>query len=108
LLRETGLGLLDTAMPIPERRVITDILTRYDAQRVQFHALRTRVAGARRFVSVHVLVPGDWTVKQGHDLCEEIELAIGRSIPGTYVFTHLEPLEDPASWEDQQLDRFIQ
>lgn len=108
LLRETGLGLLDTAMPIPERRVVTDILTRYDTQRVQFHALRTRVAGSRRFVSLHVLVPGAWTVQQGHNLCEEIELEIVRSLPGTYVFTHLEPLEDPTSWEDQQLDRFTQ
>jgi divalent metal cation (Fe/Co/Zn/Cd) transporter len=44
-------------------------------------------------------------VKQGHDLCEEIELAIARSLLGTYVFTHLEPLEDPISWQDQQLDR---
>ncbi|MBD2184566.1 cation transporter [Planktothrix sp. FACHB-1355] len=108
LLRETALGLLDTAMPIPERGVITDILTRYDSQGVQFHALRTRVAGSRRFVSLHVLVPGAWTVKQGHDLCEEIELAIVRALPGTYIFTHLEPLEDPTSWEDRQLDRFIQ
>lgn len=108
LLRETALGLLDTAMPIPERQAIADILTRYDSQNVQFHALRTRVAGSRRFVSLHVLVPGVWTVKQGHDLCEEIELAIVRALPGTYIFTHLEPLEDPTSWEDRQLDRFIQ
>lgn len=84
---------------------MTDILANYDSQGIQFHALRTRVAGARRFVSLHVLVPGDWTVKQGHDLCEEIELKIARSLPGTYVFTHLEPLEDPLSWQDQQLDR---
>ncbi|WP_254174124.1 cation diffusion facilitator family transporter [Planktothrix pseudagardhii] len=105
LLHETGLGLLDTAMPVAERRLITDILARYDAQGVQFHALRTRVAGSRRFVSLHVLVPGAWTVQQGHNICEEIELAIGRSLPGTYVFTHLEPLEDPISWQDQQLER---
>lgn len=105
LLRETGLGLLDTAMPTAERRVVTDVLANYDTQGIQFHALRTRVAGARRFVYFHVLVPGDWTVKQGHDLCEEIELTIARSLPGTYIFTHLEPLEDPLSWEDQYLDR---
>ncbi|CAD5950776.1 putative transporter sll1263 [Planktothrix tepida] len=105
LLHETGLGLLDTAMPVAERRLITDILAGYDAQGVQFHALRTRVAGSRRFVSLHVLVPGAWTVQQGHNICEEIELAIGRSLPGTYVFTHLEPLEDPISWQDQQLER---
>jgi cation diffusion facilitator family transporter len=105
LLRETGAGLLDTAMPEPERRIVADILANYASQGIQFHALRTRVAGSRRFVALHVLVPGAWTVKQGHDLCEEIELRIGRSLPGTYVFTHLEPLEDPVSWDDQQLDR---
>jgi cation diffusion facilitator family transporter len=105
LLRETGLGLLDTALPPSERRIVTEILANYGSQSVQFHALRSRVAGSRRFVSLHVLVPGSWTVKQGHDLCEEIELAIVRSLPGTYVFTHLEPVEDPVSWEDQQLDR---
>lgn len=107
LLHETGLGLLDTAMPAPDRRIVSDILARYDAQGIQFHALRTRVAGARRFIDFHVLVPGEWTVKQGHDLCEEIELAIARSFPGTYVFTHLEPLEDPVSWQDEYLDRDI-
>lgn len=105
LLRETGLGLLDTAMPVSERRIVTDILASYDSQNIQFHALRTRVAGSRRFISLHVLVPGVWTVTQGHDICEEIELAIARSLPGTYVFTHLEPLEDPRSWQDRHLDR---
>jgi len=80
-------------------------LSSYDSQGIQFHALRTRVAGSRRFVSLHILVPGAWTVQKGHDLCETVELAIARSLPGTYVFTHLEPLEDPASWEDQPLER---
>jgi cation diffusion facilitator family transporter len=107
LLRETGLGLLDTSLPTEERHIITDILAAYDRQEIQFHALRTRVAGARRFVSFHVLVPGEWLVQQGHALCEEIELAIMRSLPGTSVFTHLEPLEDPLSWHDQYLDRTI-
>ena len=105
LLRETGSGLLDTAMPASERQVISDILANHDAESIQFHALRTRVAGARRFVSLHVLVPGVWTVQKGHDLCEEIELAINSALPGTHVMTHLEPLEDPLSWEDQELDR---
>lgn len=105
LLHETGLGLLDTAMPASERRIVTDVLANYDAQGIQFHALRTRVAGSRRFVYFHVLVPGSWTVKRGHDVCEEMELIISRSLPGTYVFTHLEPLEDPSSWQDQELDR---
>lgn len=107
LLRETGSGLLDAGLPKEEQQIIRNILTNYDNQNIQFHALRTRVAGARRFVSFHVLVPGEWTVKQGHALCEEIELTIINALPGTYVFTHLEPVEDPTSWNDENLDRTV-
>lgn len=107
LLRETGSGLLDTGLPKEEQQIIRNILTSYDNQNIQFHALRTRVAGARRFVSFHVLVPGEWTVKRGHALCEEIELTIINALPGTYVFTHLEPVEDPTSWNDENLDRSL-
>jgi cation diffusion facilitator family transporter len=105
LLRETGYGLLDSALPGVDQQIIANILARYEPQGILFHALRTRQAGPRRFVSLHVLVPGDWSVQQGHDLCEEIELAIGQALPETHVTTHLEPLEDPSAWEDQGLDR---
>lgn len=107
LLRETGSGLLDAALPADEQEAIALILSKYKNQGTEFHALRTRVAGSRRFVSVHVLVPGEWTVQRGHDLCEEIELAISRALPGTNVMTHLEPLEDPVSWDDEELDRSL-
>jgi cation diffusion facilitator family transporter len=105
LLRETGSGLLDAALPEDEQRLITDIFLRYQDQGIHFHALRTRLAGTRRFIDFHILVPGAWTVQRGHDLCEEIELSIIRALPGSSVFTHLEPLEDSASWDDQNLDR---
>lgn len=107
LLRETGSELLDAALPADEQQAIAHYLSEYKDQGIQFHALRTRVAGSRRFVSFHVLVPGEWTVQRGHDLCEEIELAISRALPGTNVTTHLEPLEDPVSWDDQELDRTL-
>ncbi len=105
LLRETGSGLLDESLPLVEQKMITDIFIPYQAQGVSFHALRTRAAGSRRFISFHVLVPGNWTVQQGHNLCETIELAIIEALPSSNVLTHLEPLEDPISWADQQLDR---
>ena len=105
LLRETGDGLLDTALPVNEQQLITNILVSYEQQGIQFHALRTRTAGSRRFVSFHVLVPGEWTVQRGHDLCEEIEIAISKALPSTHVTTHLEPLEDPVSWADLELER---
>ncbi len=105
LLRRTGYGLLDTALPTGDQEVISTVLARYRQTGITFHALRTRMAGARRFVSMHVLVPGEWSVRRGHSLCEEVELAVQDALPGTTVFTHLEPLEDPIAWEDQGLDR---
>src|SRR5271166_6588587 len=76
----------------------TNVLRTYEKKGLQFHALRTRDAGARKFVSMHVLVPGDWTVKRGHKLLEQIEAKIYKVLPHVIVFTHLEPLNDPASW----------
>ena len=105
LLHDTGAGLLDMALPEAERQLIADILADYENKGILFHALRTRVAGSRQFVSFHILVPGDWTVQSGHQLCEEIELKIIKALPGTNVATHLEPLSDPISWADQDLDR---
>jgi cation diffusion facilitator family transporter len=103
LLRETGAGLLDTAIPAAERQEILLIMSEYERKGLQFHAMRTRVSGAYRFVSFHVLVPGTWTVQRGHDLCELIEQAISLALPGTDVTTHLEPAEDPISWDDVNL-----
>ncbi len=105
LLNDTAHGLLDTALPPEEQEVITDIQSRYEGADIEFHALRTRSAGRRRFISMHVLVPGRWSVKHGHDLSERIEEDITQALPMSTVFIHIEPLEDPASWQDQELDR---
>ena len=105
LMRRSVLGLLDGALPVEDQEAVKQVLHRYSDQGVQFHALRTRQAGARKFVSIHILVPGQWSVQHGHDLLEEIEEQIRIVIPGGNIFTHLEPVEDPASWRDVALDR---
>lgn len=105
LMRRSTLGLMDTAIPSPEQEAITNVLRRYSQQGIQYHALRTRQAGARKFISLHVLVPGIWTVERGHQLLEQLEADLKAAVPGLHVFTHLEPLNDPASWEDIGLDR---
>jgi len=107
LMRRSALGLLDTALPEEERATITRILAAYEGHGVQFHALRTRQAAARRFVSLHVLVPGAWTVQRGHELLERIEAEIRAAIPASAVFTHLEPIEDPISFADVPLERSL-
>ncbi|MCZ2128250.1 MAG: cation diffusion facilitator family transporter [Anaerolineales bacterium] len=105
IVRDSVLGLMDTALPNEERALIIKALDSYAAQGIQYHALRTRQSGARRFASFHVLVPDSWTVLEGHQLLERIEADIRAALPEITVFTHLEPLNDPSSWADTNLDR---
>jgi cation diffusion facilitator family transporter len=105
LLRRSWKGLLDASLSAEELAALDAVLGRHRSDEVRFHAIRTRQAGARRFVSMHVLVPGAWTVSRGHDLLERIEDDVRRAIPNANVSTHLEALEDPASFQDEALDR---
>ncbi len=106
LVRRSALGLLDRALPLAERTAIQEVLARCTASDgIQWHALLTRQAGRRRFISVHILVPGDWTIQRGHELLERIEQDIRAIFPRATVQTHIEPIEDPASYEDAALDR---
>lgn len=105
IVRESVHGLMDAALPADEREAVRSVLARHERDGIQFHAVRTRRAGTRRFVSFHVLVPGEWTVQRGHDLLEAIEAEVRAALPNSTVFTHLEPLEDAASWDDIHLDR---
>jgi cation diffusion facilitator family transporter len=105
IVRRSVLGLMDTGLPAEERSRLLAAIDPHLSGGVQMHALRTRQSGLRRFVSFHVLVPGDWPVRRGHELLEEIEADVRAALPGATVFTHLEPLEDPAAFEDTGLDR---
>jgi cation diffusion facilitator family transporter len=105
IVRDSVAGLMDAALPPADLKVLRELLDRYAADGIEYHALRTRQAGARRFVSVHVLVPPEWSVQQGHDLLERIEADIRRALPPVTVDTHLEPLGDPAALADQELHR---
>lgn len=71
-----------------------------------FHAIRTRQSGRRSVVSMQMLVPGSWTVQQGHALLERTEVDVRATLPHTTIFTHIESLEDPTSFDDATLDRF--
>ncbi|MDR0528703.1 MAG: cation diffusion facilitator family transporter [Zoogloeaceae bacterium] len=97
-------GLMDKAVAPEKIAAIEAALAPYRAAGVGFHALRTREAGARVFVSLHVLVPGKWSVQKGHDTAEGVEAAIRGALSGAHVLTHVEPIEDPASHLDLRLD----
>lgn len=103
--RSTG-GLMDKALEPDEVAAVEKVLRSLTSEELQFHALRTRRAGRRAFITVHVLVPGWWTVQRGHDLLEQIEAQLAACLPDAVsAFTHLEPIDDPRSHEDVELDR---
>lgn len=105
IIRESIAGLMDKALSPGEQDKIQQALEPYKKEGIQFHALLTRQAGARKFVSFHLLVPGTWSVQQGHQLSEQIEADIRTLLPKVTVSTHLEPIEDPISYSDIHLER---
>ena len=106
LMRRSVRGLLDPAISTADQSEVTKLFQEYSRRYgVSFHALRTRQAGARRFVTFHLLVPDAWTVAQAHRLSEEIEARMRSMVPNAAVFTHIEPISDPASYNDEGLDR---
>lgn len=105
LVRGAINGLLDAGLPEEEVGEVQGILDGYKESGVTYHALRTRQAGAQRFVSVHIQVPGNWSVQQGHELLEAIEHEVREKLFPVNVITHIEPVEDPSSWQDTELNR---
>ncbi len=106
LIRRSIAGFMDEALPESDQKVIREIIERYRKKGVDFHALRTRQAAARRFISVHVLVPGDTSVHDAHHIVDDFENDIRQTLGGVItVFTHLEPAEDEISMDDMYLDR---
>lgn len=105
LLARAGRGLLDVSLPPEELDTVRNILGAYQAQGVGYHALRSRQAAARKFLVVHLLVPGNWTVEAGHRLADRFENEIRQAIPAATIVTHIEPAGDPLSLADATLDR---
>jgi cation diffusion facilitator family transporter len=105
ILRKSVLGLMDAGLPAADMKMIGAVLDSHREEKVEFHALRTRQSGARRFISLHIMTPGFWTIQRGHDLAERIEAELRATLPGSTIFTHIEPIEDPTSLADITIDR---
>ena len=89
LMQRSAAGLMDVSLPAEQLAQVEALLTGYRTRGLEFHALRTRQAGSRAFVTLHVLVPGSWTVQVGHDWSERIEADIRLALPHAHVTTHL-------------------
>jgi len=100
LLKRSVAGFMDASLPIEEHQLVEKVIAKYKERGVQFHALRTRQSAARRFVSVHMLVPGEWTVHDAHHLAEDFEGDVRSQLSDAIVHTHLEPMDDEISIND--------
>lgn len=105
LMHRSASGLMDVALPPEQKRLITQVFDKYIEHGIAYHALRTRQAGRRSFISFHALVPGQWSVQEAHDWVERIESDLRDTISNCHITSHLEPIDDPCSMDDQELDR---
>ena len=96
-------GLMDHALPEDEQHAVRAAIDALMHPGLHYHALRTRQAGARKFVDFHLLVPGTWTVKEAHDFTERVEDAVRKALPGAEVTVHIEPIEAESAWKDSEL-----
>ena len=104
LVWQSGAGLMDTALPDDDRAALDAVLDRWRADDVDFHDVRTREAGHERFLQLHMLVPGEWSVQRGHDLVERVERELVETLDHLHVTIHLEPIGDPRAYESWRLD----
>lgn len=100
LVRRSVDGLMDVALPEEEQKAIEAVMETYRRKNIEFHALRTRQAASKRFLTVHMLVPGDWTVHDAHHLAENFEGEVKAALGDAIVSTHLEPIDDHISMND--------
>lgn len=104
-LRKSVDGLMDSELPAADQAAMDTVLAPYRRQGFDFHDLRTRRAGAQRFVTFHLLVPPTWTIRQAHDLAERIEAELIAALPGLAVTSHIEPLDTPGAAADPQVEQ---
>jgi cation diffusion facilitator family transporter len=104
LIRRSVAGLMDVVLPGHELEAIDQVMAEYRKKGVEFHALRTRQSANRRFLAVHMLVPGDWSVHDAHHLAEDFEHDVVKVLGEANIVTHLEPIEDEISMNDIPID----
>ena len=100
LIRRSVSGLMDEALPEDDLKKVKSILNCYEEQCITYHSLYTRRAASKNFIFLHLLMPGNWHINRGHEITKEIELKIERTLPDSDVFIHIEPLNDPDSFDD--------
>ncbi|QHN26362.1 cation diffusion facilitator family transporter [Gordonia pseudamarae] len=107
LVGRAAAGLMDSALPDEQRAAIDAVLDEFGTPEVTFHDVRTRESGHVRFMQMHMLVPGDWTVQRAHDLAEQVEARLEAVVDDLIPTIHVEPIGDPRAYEQWRLEENI-
>jgi cation diffusion facilitator family transporter len=99
IIRSTD-GLMDEKLSEKDLKIIMEILENHKSKGLDYHALYTRQASSKRFITFHLLFPGDSTIQQAHEVTKLIENEIFEKIPNSNIFIHIEPLNDPDAYDD--------
>ena len=94
ILHKSFGGIIDTGLPPSEEKIIVDTLAEHRGQLVGFHEIKTRKAGAQRFVELHLVMPKNISVEQAHNMCDHLEFDLKKRLPRLEISLHVEPCED--------------
>jgi len=100
LIKRSVAGLMDEALSDDELNRVKSILDKYREQSITYHSLYTRKAASKNFIFLHLIMPGNWHISRGHEITKAIEIEIAEALPFSDVFIHIEPLNDPDSFDD--------
>ncbi|MDW3118832.1 cation diffusion facilitator family transporter [Roseovarius pacificus] len=84
-------GLMDEAVPDEDLTRIREVISEHGGGAVEAHDLRTRHAGRATFIEFHLVVPGEMSVFDAHEICDRLEAALQHAIDGAQVTIHVEP-----------------
>jgi cation diffusion facilitator family transporter len=103
LVRRSFDGLMDRALPDGDLSALRDAIRAALPPGTDFHRLRTRQAGRRKFADFDLLVDGGLTVQAAHVVAHQVEQKLTATTPQLEVTIHIEPIDDGASWEAAEL-----
>jgi cation diffusion facilitator family transporter len=92
LLSRSSRVLVDESLPIAEVAQIRDAIQTFGSRGVVgYHELRTRRAGARRYVDLHIQFRSGTSLEDAHRTAHELQQEIASRLAGADVLIHLEP-----------------
>ena len=94
LTRRSLSDLIDHSIPPADEKRIQEIICDHASVYAGFHDLKTRRSGPEIFIEFHLVLPGDISVLQSHDLADHLESDLKTEFPRANITIHAEPCNE--------------